>query len=226
MISKKTKAAKGPSWLEVGLGAVLSVALGVVVGAAYLVAKPVVVVKEIPKDAPSGTVYYIEGTRDFNKSVVIDEKRKSLSAGESVSVEEGELNALIGSMAKPSGGAKPGDKAAPPSDLKVIDIGTLNVRIRGGKIQLATPVTVNLFGASFSVIAQANGTFSRHGAAFAFDPETTYVGGCPVQHLPFATDYVLRKLLFVQPVPEDILAAWPKLADVSIAGSTMQLRMP
>ena len=82
MISKVKKAQKGPSWIEVGLGAALSVILGVVLGAAYLVTKPVQTVKDIPKDAPSGAVYYIEGVRDFNKAAVVEEKRKSLTDGE------------------------------------------------------------------------------------------------------------------------------------------------
>ena len=227
MMTKVKKAQKGPSWLEVGLGAALSVVLGVVLGVAYLVTKPVQTVKEIPKDAPTGAIYYIEGIRDFNKSVVIEEKRKSLAAGETIAVEEGELNAFIGSLAKPSAPSpKPGDKGAAPADAKMLDTGTLNIRIRAGKIQFAVPVSYNILSVTGSVIVQASGEFVRNGSTYEFVPDTFTAGGCPLVHLPIIKDYVLRKFLFAMPVPEDIASAWGKLAGVSIEGSTLRLKMP
>ncbi len=226
MMTKVKKAQKGPSWLEVGLGAALSVVLGVALGAVYLITKPVQTVKEIPKDAPADAVYYIEGVRDFNKSVVIEEKRKSLAAGETIAVEEGEANAFIGSLSKPSSpSAKPGDKA-PPADAKLLDPGTLNIRIRGGKIQFAVPVAYNILTLTGSVIVQASGEFVRSGSSFEFVPERITAGGCPLVRLPILKDYIVRKFLFAMPVPEDIAAAWPKLADVTIEGSTLRLKMP
>ena len=86
MSARKKKNQKGPSWFEVGLGAFLSIILGVVAGAAYLVNKPVTKVTEIPKDPPAGAVYLIEGAHDFNKDSEIDEAKKSFLAGGSVSI--------------------------------------------------------------------------------------------------------------------------------------------
>jgi hypothetical protein len=231
MIKKHNKAQKGPSWFEVGLGAVLSVILGTVVGAAYMVSRPVLKVTAIPKDAPANAVYYIEGSHGSGRSSQIAEKRKSLVGGESVSVDEGELNALFGSSAAPEApkpkAAKPGDKAPPPpANQKAVDVGSLNARIHGGKIQFGDTVTFNVYGISYAVIVQSTGTFSKHGQTFDFDPESLYVGGCPVERLLVVRDYVLKKLLFAQPVPDDLAAAWPKLADVSIEGSTLRLKMP
>jgi hypothetical protein len=34
----------------------------------------------------------------------------------------------------------------------------------------------------------------------------------------------MKKLLFTQPIPEDIAAAWSKLSDVSIEGSKLRLK--
>lgn len=225
MIYKQKKAQKGPSWLEVGFGAAFSVVLGVLLGAAYLATKTVQTVKEIPKDAPSGAVYYIEGKTEFYKDAVITEKRRDLTDGQTITVSEGELNALIGSLSKPSAPAKSGDKAA-PAGQKALDTGMLNVRINGGKIQFSDTVTYNVLGVNGSLIIQATGVFSKHGSVFQFDPESIYAGGCPVQRLPILKDWVLKKFLFVQAVPDDIAAAWSKLADVSIDGSTLRLRMP
>ena len=226
MMTKVKKAQKGPSWFEVGLGAALSVVLGIVLGAAYLVTKPVQTVKEIPKDAPSGVTYYIEGVRDFNKSVVIEEKRKSLAAGEAIAVDEGELNAFVGSLAKPSSSAKPGDKGAPSADAKLMETGTLNIRIRGGRIQFAVPVSYNVLSVTGTVIIQASGEFVRSGSTFEFVPDTFSAGSCPLVRLPILKEYVLRRFLFAMPVPEDIASAWSKLSDVTIEGPTLRLKMP
>ena len=50
-MSRKTDRAKhGPGWIEVIFGALLSLVLGVLVGALLLAFRPVVVVKEMPKE--------------------------------------------------------------------------------------------------------------------------------------------------------------------------------
>ena len=234
-MSAKRKVQKGPSWFEVGLGAFLAVLLGIVAGAAYLVERPVAKVTTIPKDAPTDAIFYIEGSRD--SSGAVEQKRKEFVAGQTVSVSEGELNGFIASYSKvsapppppPPAPAKPGDKTPPApaaQNLKMLDVGVLNTRITGSKLQLETSVTLNLFGFSNSVFVQATGTFSRHGSGFEFDPERFYVGGCPMMRLLFVKDYAMKKLLYAQPPPDDVVAAWSKVSDVSISGSAMTLKMP
>jgi hypothetical protein len=225
-MSAKHKKLQAPSWFEVGLGAALSVVLGVVLGVADLVMKPVVAAKEIPKDASSSTVYYIEGSRDFTKASAAAAERKAFADGESVTVEEGELNMLLTAAKSDSSPSKPAAKGAPAADVKAIDIGALNARIHGGKIQFADTVTYSVLGITGTVIVQAVGDFEKDGSEFEFVPDTFYVGGCPLQRLPFIRGFALKKLLFAQPIPEDIAAAWPKLVSVTIEESTMHLRMP
>ena len=230
MLKKNKKATQGPSWFEVILGAVLAVALGVVLGAAYMVTKPVAKVSSIPKDAPSGAVYYIEGSKDMSREYM--EKRKAFIDGESVDVQEGEINAALASTAKPSTPApapsKPGDKSPPPpaADAKIIDASGFNVRIRDSKIQFGDNVTISLFGISTSVIVQATGTFEKGGSIYEFEPETIYVGGCPVQRLLFVRSWILKRLLFTQAAPGDAAAAWSKLVSVSIEGPKLRLKAP
>jgi hypothetical protein len=228
----KRKVEKGPSWLEVGLGAVLSVILGTFLGIVYMIARPVATVKEIPKDAPSGAVYFIEGSHGYNKTGGLEEKRKAFLAGESVDVDESEINLLLGDTG-PAPAAKAGDKGAPApaADAKMVDVGSLNARIftdpkEGGKIQFGTPLNFNVFTVAGTIIIQTNGTFEKHGSGFVYVPDTLLVGGCPVNRIPFATDYVMGKLLFARPVPDDIAAAWSKLVGVSIEGTSLKLRMP
>jgi hypothetical protein len=223
-MSAKKKVQKGPSWLEVGLGAFLSVVLGVILGAAYMVAKPVVKVAALPKEPAAGTLYYIEGSRDFSKDAMVKEKRKSFVDGESVSLTEGELNLLLGSLSAPDGSAapKPSDK---PSE-KPIEISALNGRLHDGRIQLSDVISYNILSVTGTIVVQADGTLTRHGAAFVFDPDQVYVGGCPVQRFLFLRGWIESKLLFPRPAPDDVAAAWSKLLDVTIEGSTLHLKGP
>jgi len=231
MLTKVKNKQKGPSWFEVGLGAVLSILLGAVLGAALLVFKPVQAVKEVPKDPPAGAVYYIEGNRDFNKTVEANSKRTAFAAGQSAAVDEGELNVLLGTYVKASTApaaatpVKAGDKPPAP-EAKSFDPGPLNARIRAGKIQFANTVSFNVLGYGGSVIVQTSGDFKRRGSVFEYDPDVIYVGGCPVQRFIFVRDWILKKLLFTQPMPGDIAASWPKLADITIDETTLRLRMP
>jgi hypothetical protein len=222
MSAKKSQ--RGPSLFEVALGAALSAVLGCALGAALLVMKPVQKVKEIPKDAPANAVYFIEGNRDFNRTSEVTEKRKAFAGGESVELSEGELNVLFSAIAKPGAAApKPGEK---PPDAKFLDVSGLNARIHDGKLQLSDTVTLSYFGATGAFIVQATGAFEKGSSGFEFVPEVFYVGGCPMQRLPIIKDILLKKLLLGQPVPDDLSAAWPKLAAVSIEGSTLRLKMP
>ena len=226
MLKKYNREQAGPSWAEVILGAVLAVILGVAVGAAYMISKPVAKVTVIPKDAPANAIYYIEGSTSFTRSG-LEEVRKSFLGGESVDVTEGEINAFLSSISKPAAApAKPGDKGPASAPGKMIDPGPLNARIHGGKLQLGDTVAFSAYGMSASVIVQATGGFVKDGAQFVFDPETIYVGGCPVQRLLFLKGWIVGKLLLAQPVPADIAAAWSKLSDVSIEGTKLRLKAP
>ena len=73
MLKKNTKAQRGPTWLEVGLGAFLSVILGIAVGAAYMVSRPVLKVTSIPKDAAANAIFYIEGSHSTGSSADVAE---------------------------------------------------------------------------------------------------------------------------------------------------------
>jgi hypothetical protein len=231
MLKKIKKESDGPGWSEVILGAALALILGVVLGAALLVTKTVTKVTSIPKDAPAGAVYFIEGQKDMS-NLGANEKRKTFVGGESVDVTEGELNAFAASIAKARGAPppapKPGDKTPAPAapDAKILEEAPLNVRIHDGKITFADTVTLNVLGITEAVVVQATGTFTRGGSGFEFEPETVYVGGCPVQRLLFVRGWIMKKLLFTEPVPDDVAAAWSKLVDVSIDGSKLRLRAP
>ena len=240
MSAKQLRGAHEPSWTEVTLGAVLSVALGIVLGALLLALRPVNTVKELPKEADRvpGAVYYVEGSHDSGKARQAAAKRRQFAGGATVAANEDEINSLVPAAAAPAPAAKPktaekakaGDKEAPAASAPSGDLispGAPNFRIRDGVVQIGVPVTINLFGLiEQKVMVVARGGFVKKGDGFAFDPDTLYLGSCPVQRLPFAAGFVAKKVLGSIPIPEDIAAAWPKLADVKAEGNTLTLAMP
>ncbi|MDB6128365.1 MAG: hypothetical protein JWM35_2261 [Verrucomicrobia bacterium] len=230
MSKKVDRALYGPSWTEVIFGAVLSVVLGVVLAGAYLVFKPVSVVKELPKEPGANTVYYIEGSHDGTKARRMAAKQKIFLQGGSIAVVEDEINlALIpANTAAPAKGAPAPAKAAPEPTNEIVAAGTPNFRIHDGLLQMSVPVQVkySLVGLDASFLVQTQGTFVRDGDVFVYEPTVVYVGSCPVQRVPMLKGLVTKKFLNAQRFPPDIVAAWNKLAEVSIDGSTLKLSMP
>lgn len=209
----------GPSWTEVILGAVLSVVLGIVLAAASLVLKPVVKAKDLPKEPVAGAVYYLEGKTDSSLARQVVQKQALFASGKSVSVTEEELNALV----SPAPGKEP---AAPAAPAGALSYGTPNFRVRQGELQIAVPVRVAVAGLDTNVVVQARGTFTRSGDVFVFSPNTVYVGSCPVDRLPVAEGYFMKKIMEAKAVPEGAVAAWHQLSDVTVEGSTLKLTMP
>lgn len=231
MTKKVDRAVYGPSWTEVILGAFLALILGVAIGALLLIFRPVTVAREEPKEREKNTVYFIEGSKDTGRGRTALAKREALLAGQSVTVTEEELNALLAQTAAPAGGekkapekAKDAKDAAKSGSNEYLGTGAPNVRIANGEMQVAVPVTLDFIGQK--VIAQARGGFEKEGSVFVFKPTEMYLGSCPVHRLPVLAGMVRDEFLKAQPIPEDLKAAWQKLAAVSVQGNTLKLTMP
>lgn len=220
------RARYGPSWTEVILGALLSAVLGVVLAAGYFVFKPVTKVKELPKEPIPGTVYYIEGSRDYSNARRLIAKEKFFIKGGSVVVNEDEINSAANPVTAAAPGAAPGTE--PPAPATVISAGAPNFRIHDGALQITVPVRLkyDLVSVDTVVLIQATGTFSRKGESIVFVPKTMFVGSCPVTRIPRAVDFIMKKFFESQPIPPDLAAAWSKLVDVTVEGSTLRLTMP
>ena len=106
--------------------------------------------------------------------------------------------------------------------------GAPNFRIHDGALQITVPVRIkyDLVSLDTTVLVQATGNFARRGDTIAFVPKTMFVGSCPVQRLPRAVDFIMKKFYETQPIPADIAAAWAKLAEVTVEASTLRLTMP
>ena len=246
---KADMSAHEPGWAEVILGAVLSVAIGVALAVVVLAIKPLLPVKEMPKEPVPGMIYYIQGSHDTGKSKQAPAKRKMFAGGGSVAVTEDEINSFLPqppplwtpkpkapdkSKATDKGKEKAPEKAKAPEKSntpavaagEMFALGGPNFRVHDGVVQIAVPVTFNVLGLTQEVTVLATGNFVKKDAGFVFDPDTLYLGSCPMQRVPFAAGYVAKKFLSAQPVPDDITAAWPKLAAVAVDGNTLKLTMP
>jgi hypothetical protein len=249
MSKKIDRANYGPSWTEVILGAFLSVILGVVLGAVLLIARPVKVEKELPKEEERvrGAVYYVEGSKDATKGKQAVPKKTAFVAGRSVAVIEDELNALAApapaaptAPAKAPEKGKTADKGKAPEKGKEAEkpaapttavggmctLGVPNFRLRDGAMQIAVPVTVNTLDLGLQMLVQARGKMAKTAGGFAFEPAEMYVGSCPVHRLPLVSGFVRSQILSEKLIPEDIKGAWAKLADAAIEGGTLKLTMP
>jgi hypothetical protein len=242
MSKKIDRALRGPSWIEVIFGALLSIVLGVVLGAVLMSVRPIAIVKELPKEADRDpkAIYYIEGTKDSTRGRQASAKRKAFVEGQSVTVTEDELNVLA-AAAVPPAAAKPAapapkppekskgaDKAAPTPVVsdEILAAGTPNFRIRDSKLQIGVPVTFHALGVEQTVMVHTRGTFAKNGDVFVYEPETFFVGSCPLQRFPYVINYVRNKFMTSQQIPADIKTAWTKLANVSIEGNALKLTMP
>ena len=238
--NKINKALYGPSMLEVALGAVLGLLIGVVAASVYLVFKPVQLAKEMPKEPSRSVVYYIPGSESTAKSKGWQAKQKQFIAGTRIQVVEDELNAWISSLAapppapakpaKPADKPKPGDKPPPkaneaqgPVPEGYIIPGKPNFRIIGDKLQVGLKCTLNWYGLMTEVTVKATGGFRKDGDRFVFAPDTLYLGSCPLHMLPWASPPLVSHIISSVKVPDEISAAWVKLNDVTIEGGTLKL---
>ncbi|MEX2045344.1 MAG: hypothetical protein WD941_08325 [Opitutus sp.] len=229
MSKKIDRAVHGPGVGEIILGVVLSLALGAVLGAVVLMIRPVQAVKEMPKeeDRVSGAVYYIEGSKMTSRAGQAAAKRKAFTAGQSVTATEDEINSLI-TVSKPPAPNAPKDAkqgAEAPAGGETIAVGTPNVRISDGKVQVAAPVTLNVFGFSQKMVVQARGEFVKGGEGFVYEPSELYVGSCPVERVPVLSGYVRKKVLAAQPIPEEIATAWKLVSDITVEGNALRVSM-
>ena len=219
MSSKKIdRALYGPSWTEVILGAFLSFALGVALAAATIVLHAELTVRELPKEPARGAVYYIEGSKDSAKGRQWLRKRQMLNEGSAVTLTEDELNTIFTAPA-------PKAKAGAAEDAGFLTVGGPNFRLHDGLLQVGVPCTLTLFGVKQPVLVVATGSFRKEASGIVFDPETYYVGSLDVGRLPIASDFITRRIVATQTVPEDLAADWKKLSDVKVESAGLKLSM-
>ena len=236
MADKKIeKALYGPSTTEVALGAILGLIAGLLVACVYLVFKPVLQVKELPKEPVRGAVYYIPGSDATAKAKAITAKQKTFIAGGSVELIEDELNSwsasTFGSAPAPKAakpGAKPeapkADGAAPALD-GIFNPDRPNFKIKDGTLQIGFKCVLNWYGLTHEVIVLTTGTVQPSGDDFVYVPKTLFLGSCPVHLIPGAAKPLWEHLVGKKKAPDEIKSAWAKASEVTLEGSTLKITM-
>lgn len=245
--SKIDRALYGPSLFEVTLGAALSIALGAVVAFVFLVLKPVIVVKDTPKEEErvQGAVYFVEGNRDPLRSKQLPKKRQLLNEGTpgEIAFTEEELNAWFSSAmpekpekvqkpvpAKPAPapkGAKAAPAPAPAPDIpeELLTFEALNVRIRDGVFQVGIPTSINLkmLTMAFPVVVQTRGTFEKQADMWMFKPSEMYLGSMPLHRIPGFTDALVKRVMRSSLVPDEAITVWKRVSNVAVDGKQLKL---
>lgn len=239
--SQIARALYGPSLFEVTIGAWLSVILGAFLGFAFLVLKPAIVVKELPKeeDRVQDAIYFKEGTTDAVRGRQWMKKRQLLLDGTpgEITFSEEELNAWLSSGApkkekkpapRPVTPAKPGSPPpAPetpiPSELLTLD--APNVRIRDSVFQIGFPGSLNLVTFSLPVIVQAQGDFEKMDEVWVFKPTSLYMGSMPLHRIPGLTDLLVKRITTSVLAQEDTASIWKKISQVVVDGRVLRVTL-
>jgi hypothetical protein len=222
---KIDRALNGPGPFEIILGIILSLALGVLLGAVHLIFKPVEVVKKAEDAVEVKNIYFVEGAVNGSKSRQWTRKRQMLAEGAAVDVvfNEEELNAWMASAApKPEVPAA----GAPAAQSAMIRPERINFRIHDGVMQVGLLGKFSAMGYEREIVVQTRGTFSPGTEGFVFVPAELYIGSLPAHALPGLTRFLINRLGRAQELPEDIKETWKKLTLVAVEGNTLRLTLP
>lgn len=196
----------GPGWAGIVFGILFSALLGFFLVCTWLVFQPVQKVTALPKDAPAGRVFFIEGATNSHRGAVQELKLFFDGSATSLILTEGDLNELLAASPVP----KKGDLMA---------LGLANYRISAGQIQVARRVEIPLL--ALGVIAQARGSFSGDGAP-VFNASAVSLGGLQASKVPFLGSFFIS--LF-QLSPELVFGGeWPKVGSVTHSGRVIELK--
>ena len=204
--------------IEIIFGSVLSILLGIVAGALFLLLKPVPVLEQPPKEFKDGEVYCQLGKKDWNAGRRWMFKRDSFLQGHTVSVTEDELNAWVDSIF-PSN---------PVTTKKQVDApffqqATPNLRLTSDRLILSMVCKLSLADMTRDLVVQVEGRFEKAHGAVVFWPEKLYLGSLPVHMLQPLKAIVFPQLTGLFELPADVVQSWSKLDDVRVEHSELVL---
>lgn len=208
----------GPGLGEIVLGGILSVILGALLAAIFLAARPMKVVKELPKETEVGVVYFLEGRKDYEASRRWMFKRDVFVQGQTVELTEGELNYWVESVYPPPAKDAPNDA--------IFSVGTPQFHIADDELKAGALCRLNLFGMVYQVAVQSAGGFAKVGDKFEFRPRELLVGGLPAHQLGPLGPIIFRQVAGAFVPPEDVAAAWARLTDAHVEGNVLILAGP
>lgn len=206
----------GPSLFEVTLGALLSVILGSVLAAGYLVAQPVETVRSLPREPDPDKVYYVTGSARSSQGGQWLRKKQMLSEEGAIAIQltSDELNTWHSSSES---------KSDSEEATGVFSAKPMNFRLHEDALQVGLPCDVSLPGFSRSFIVQARGGFATDGDRFNFRPQEILIGQLAAHKLPIVGGFVMNRIFSAQEIPHEMEDAWDSLDDVSVQGDRLVL---
>ena len=214
-----------PGLFEIIAGSALSILLGLVLAALFLIFKEVSSVDQVPKDKKSGVVYFVQGRKDWNSGRRWLLKREAFVQGHSISISEDELNAWIEAIYPPVLPAAPAakDKEKKDADSPWLQPGTPNVRVAADAVTLGVVCDLNIFGLTTKLVLQSEGHFAKSKGAVVFQPNTIFIGSLPLHRFGIAKGFAFRSLAGLYQFPADLEKAWEKLTDVQVDHNQLAL---
>lgn len=206
----------GPSLFEVTLGAFLSIVLGGVLAAGYLVAQPVESVRSMPREPDPDKVYYLKGSARSSLGGQWMRKKQMLTEEGTIQLElsEDELNSWhSSSKTKPDAEETPG----------IISTQDINFRIHENALQVGLLCDISVPGFAKSIIVQARGGFTSDGDRFNFAPDEIMIGQLAAHRLPLLGNFIVNRIFSAQEIPHDMEDAWDSLEEVKVQGDKILL---
>ena len=212
------RALNGPGLIEVTLGALMGIALGVAVGAVYLALKPVAILTKPPESVTTSEVIFVKGDVNSAKARQWSRKHQLLSEGGTADVVfcEEELNAWVASAT-----AK-----APSDSTKIITPEWVNFRIRNGVMQIGVVGKFQAFELTQPFVIQARGKFIPGANGFDFTADEFFIGSLPTHAVPGLPQWLIQQVIAAQKLPDELTAMWRKLKLVAVEDSALHIVVP
>ncbi len=188
----------------------ISLGLGLCLGAAELILRPVEVVETLPSKPEALKRFYQAGTESGGsawreKIAAMAERRSS-----TLTLSEGEFNTFLREGLKTKEGQAP--------------LFTSNVRILPGLFQIGVmgyPASLN----KQAFVFQTSGAFKLGPQGFYFSAQKSYLGSLPLPHaiVQPAIMAVFWKI-FGDPSSEELLHSWQEISDLFIENHRLRLQ--
>jgi hypothetical protein len=211
-----------PGLFTILLSVVLGVSLGSLLAVVHLVARPVEVVRAIPKEAAIGVRYALEGVSGSAAGARWKVKVQRLAdkmPGEYAFVDA-ELNAWAGSTFKK---AEPPKGEAPSFALLT---GVPNFRLDGGIMQIVTVNDLLVLGGLGKVVVEARGAFEKESDGWHFSPSELYFGGFPAHKMPVLASLLVNRLGVSSMVPVEAGNVLARASSIEVTGGSLVVNMP
>jgi hypothetical protein len=220
--ARKKEEPKGPKPYEVIIGAFLSIILGVLLAAVYLVSQPVEEVDELPPETQRDrrTVYFVEGRTgsalDFNWRP----KATAFEEGVSGSIElvEEELNQWAAVTF-------PDLEDMESEGMLSIMPRSVNFRVDDDRLHIASNLEISVFGFGGEYLAQSRGNLVQRDGRYVFAPESLALGGFRVPHGGLI-DLLVGRVLSAFDPPEELSEAWSRMSRAEVQGDRLIVELP